>query len=183
MDITKVAVGVIFILAVLAIVGYLLLVQPEQTEEVSKPEEKKEEVSKPEEKKEEVPRQVEQVEKIISESTEQPGPVPVSTAQEPQYSVFLNTDYAGHDIQGGVSDSLESCKKSCDDTENCNAFVIGQVEEKNYCFLKDLPVTAIPRYDTNWSTYYKGTPPTAGQAKENEIIIEQVYTTPPVQQS
>jgi len=90
-------------------------------------------------------------------------PEPVNVQAE-QYSVFVNTDYTGHGVAGGTPGSLDSCKASCDSTPGCNAFVIDQ--GATYCFLKDLPLDATPSYNTNWSTYYKGTPPTAGQASQ-----------------
>lgn len=102
--------------------------------------------------------------KIILKSFESsPEPAPIQS-QEPQYSVFLNTDYVGNDIGIGNIGSLESCKKSCDENPQCNAFVIDQKEHKHRCWLKNLPLDAKPSYDVTWSTYYKGTPPTAGQA-------------------
>ncbi len=159
------------VLAILSVVGYLILTSvPEKVD-------KEEEVSKIEDKpaleilvKDIVPVSTE-VSTPVSTLTSTPTSTPVSTPepaptqpQEPQYSVFLNTDYAGHDIGIGKIGSLQSCKKSCDENPKCNGFVIDQAENKYQCWLKNIPLTAKPRYNTKWSTYYKGTPPTAGAA-------------------
>ena len=49
-------------------------------------------------------------------------------------SVQNNTDYPGNDIKSFSNYSLEKCKDTCADTENCKGIIFGP--DGGYCWLK-----------------------------------------------
>lgn len=71
-----------------------------------------------------------------------------------EYKKLVSTDIAGGNLSGGVVGSFDKCKKSCEDTIGCNAFVMDK-EESKYCFLKQINKTTGVDYKPELTTYYQ----------------------------